>query len=98
MDIYLGYVLKTLVLPPGGNFLALLFGVISRRRWPWLSRAVIWSSIISLFLLCLPAIAGFLALLGLDFTFFRQSLTPPWWMRLRLLLTAIVVLCLVVLI
>ncbi len=43
-------------------------------------------------------IAGFIALLGLDFTFYRQSLTPPWWMRLRLLLTAIVVLCLVVLI
>ncbi len=39
-------------------------------------------------------IAGFLALLGLDFTFHRQGLTPPWWMRLRLLLTAIVVVCL----
>ena len=40
-------------------------------------------------------IAGFIALLGLDFTFHRQGLTPEWWMRLRLLLTAIVVLCLV---
>ena len=42
-------------------------------------------------------IAGFLALLGLDFTFHRQGLAPPWWMRLRLLLTAIVVVCLSVL-
>ncbi len=43
-------------------------------------------------------IAGFVALLGLDFTFSRQGLTPEWWMRLRLLLTAIVVACLSVMI
>ncbi len=43
-------------------------------------------------------IAGFVALLGLDFTFARQGLAPGWWMRLRLLLTAIVVACLLVVI
>ncbi|MEO0918937.1 MAG: DUF3429 domain-containing protein, partial [Pseudomonadota bacterium] len=41
--------------------------------------------------------AGFIALLGLDFTFQKQGLAPEWWMRLRLLLTGIVVLCLAVL-
>ncbi len=43
-------------------------------------------------------IAGFVALLGLDFTFARQGLTPEWWMRLRVLLTVIVVACLAVMI
>ncbi len=43
-------------------------------------------------------IAGFVALLGLDFTFARQGLTPEWWMRLRVLLTVIVLACLSVLV
>lgn len=38
--------------------------------------------------------AGFIGLLGLDFMFWKQGLAPPWWMRLRVLLTAIVVICL----
>ena len=37
---------------------------------------------------------GFIALLGLDLTFARQGLTPEWWIRLRVLLTVIVLLCL----
>ena len=37
---------------------------------------------------------GFLALLPLDRHAWRAGLAPPWWMRLRLLLTALVVLCL----
>lgn len=37
---------------------------------------------------------GFLGLLLLDLYFYRAGLTPPWWMRLRLLLTTIVVICL----
>jgi hypothetical protein len=41
-------------------------------------------------------IFGFLGLLALDFAFFTWGLTPPWWMRLRLLLTAIVVAALAV--
>ncbi len=41
-------------------------------------------------------IAGFVGLLGLDWLFARQGLAPGWWMPLRLLLTAIVVICLAV--
>lgn len=36
-------------------------------------------------------IAGFAALLLLDRHFWRQGLTPAWWMRLRVLLTSVVV-------
>lgn len=39
---------------------------------------------------------GFLGLLVLDYYFFREGLTPPWWMRLRILLTSIVVICLAI--
>ena len=39
-------------------------------------------------------IFGFLGVFMLDFAFFRWGLTPPWWMALRALLTAIVVACL----
>ena len=38
--------------------------------------------------------AGFVGILGLDWLFQSQGLAPPWWMALRALLTAIVVLCL----
>lgn len=38
--------------------------------------------------------AGFAALLALDLSFARQGLAPAWWMRLRVLLTAIVLVCL----
>ncbi|MEL6101521.1 MAG: DUF3429 domain-containing protein [Pseudomonadota bacterium] len=39
-------------------------------------------------------IFGFAGLLLLDYAFSTWGLTPGWWMRLRMLLTAIVVLCL----
>ncbi|MEE3360078.1 MAG: DUF3429 domain-containing protein [Pseudomonadota bacterium] len=39
-------------------------------------------------------IVGFIALLGLDFTFWRWGLAPAWWMQLRVLLTTLVVACL----
>ncbi|WP_299025369.1 DUF3429 domain-containing protein [uncultured Sulfitobacter sp.] len=39
---------------------------------------------------------GFAGLLVLDTTFFRWGLTPSWWMSLRLLLTAIVLICLTI--
>lgn len=39
---------------------------------------------------------GFIALLGLDAWFMAQNLAPPWWLSLRLLLTAIVVPCLLI--
>ena len=35
-------------------------------------------------------IVGFLGLLMLDWQVWRWGLTPPWWMQLRILLTAIV--------
>jgi signal transduction histidine kinase len=38
--------------------------------------------------------AGFAALLLLDAMFARWGLAPAWWMRLRLLLTALVLACL----
>ena len=38
--------------------------------------------------------AGFLGLLLLDRHFARAGLAPAWWMPLRLLLTAVVLLCL----
>lgn len=41
-------------------------------------------------------IVGFLGLLLLDFTFDRWGLTPKWWIPLRVLLTAIVVLSLAI--
>ncbi|MFY9210199.1 MAG: DUF3429 domain-containing protein [Aestuariivita sp.] len=39
-------------------------------------------------------IFGFLGLLILDYAFFSWGLTPQWWMRLRILLSAIVIACL----
>lgn len=41
-------------------------------------------------------IFGFLGLLALDYAFSSWGLTPAWWMRLRVLLTTIVVACLCV--
>jgi hypothetical protein len=38
--------------------------------------------------------AGFAGLLMLDASFAAQGLAPPWWMRLRLILTAVVLACL----
>ena len=38
-------------------------------------------------------ICGFLAVLLIDLAFSRWGLTPPWWMRLRSFLTAVVVIC-----
>lgn len=40
--------------------------------------------------------AGFAGLLALDGLFWRQGLAPDWWLRLRIGLTAIVLLCLTV--
>ncbi len=40
--------------------------------------------------------AGFAGLLALDWSFQRQGLAPVWWMRLRVLLTTIVLACLAV--
>ena len=39
-------------------------------------------------------IGGFIALFGLDVMFFRWGLTPDWWLKLRALLTTLVLVCL----
>ena len=44
----------------------------------------------------LRLIVGFVGLLGLDYLFWLWRLAPPWWMALRVLLTALVVACLAV--
>jgi hypothetical protein len=41
-------------------------------------------------------ITGFAGLLMLDATFAAQGLAPPWWMRLRLPLTVVVIACLAI--
>lgn len=41
-------------------------------------------------------LAGFVGLLLLDWQFWKQGLAPVWWMRLRLILTGVVVACLLV--
>ena len=38
----------------------------------------------------LPLAIGFAGILLFDYAFTRAGLAPPWWMRLRLLITAIV--------
>ena len=43
----------------------------------------------------LPLSIGFAGLLAFDYGFHRAGLAPPWWMPLRLLLTAIVLTCFV---
>jgi Protein of unknown function (DUF3429) len=37
---------------------------------------------------------GFLLLFGLDIMFWQRGLAPPWWLGLRIMLTAVVVACL----
>ncbi|MCA3448364.1 MAG: DUF3429 domain-containing protein [Rhodobacter sp.] len=44
----------------------------------------------------LGLMAGFAGLLVLDGLFWRWDLAPPWWMRLRGMLTAVVLACLAV--
>ncbi|QIE46949.1 DUF3429 domain-containing protein [Pseudohalocynthiibacter aestuariivivens] len=38
--------------------------------------------------------AGFAGLLGLDWLFWRYDAAPPWWMALRVPMTAVVLACL----
>ena len=40
--------------------------------------------------------AGFIGLLGLDWLFWHYGVAPAWWMRLRLLLTFVVLACLAI--
>ena len=38
--------------------------------------------------------AGFAGLLGLDWLFWHHGAAPEWWIRLRILLTSVVLICL----
>ncbi|MCC6201732.1 MAG: YdcF family protein [Gammaproteobacteria bacterium] len=55
------YLLKTLVLPPGGNFLCMLIGLLARRRRHRLGSGLMVFGTVSLLLCCLP-ITGLLLL------------------------------------
>ena len=37
---------------------------------------------------------GFVGILLIDWTFWRNEIAPPWWMQLRVMITAIVLICL----
>ena len=39
---------------------------------------------------------GFAGVLALDYAFHKWGLTPPWWMALRVPLTAVVLICLAI--
>jgi hypothetical protein len=48
----------------------------------------------SMFSAVIYNVTGFIGLLMLDYQFSVWGLTPRWWMKLRVLLTTVVVLCL----
>jgi uncharacterized SAM-binding protein YcdF (DUF218 family) len=52
---------KALVLPPAGPMLLALAGLLLRRRAPRTGRALVMIGAVTLFLLCLPVVAGLLA-------------------------------------
>ncbi len=94
---------RTLLLIYGTVILSFMSGVI----WGFATRAegrhaaalyalstipALWAVFLGFSTLALAL--GFLVLLALDLHAQRSGLAPPWWMRLRLLLTALVVLCL----
>ena len=94
---------RTLLLLYGTVILSFMSGV----NWGFATRAEGRHAAVLYALSTLPALwavflgfstlllaLGFLALLLLDRHARKAGLAPPWWMRLRLLLTALVVLCL----
>ena len=94
---------RTLLLLYGTVILSFMSGV----NWGFATRAEGRHAAVLYALSTLPALwavflgfstlllaLGFLALLLLDRHVQKAGLAPPWWMRLRLLLTALVVLCL----
>jgi uncharacterized membrane protein YoaK (UPF0700 family) len=94
---------RTLLLLYGTIILSFMSGVI----WGFATRAEARHAAVLYALSTAPAISalflgfstivlalGFVALLLLDRHAQRTGLAPPWWMRLRLLLTAMVVPCL----
>ncbi len=60
MEIAAGYIIKALVLPPGGNLFGMLIGVLWLRRTPRLRRIVVGSAFVTLWLCCTPFVAAWL--------------------------------------
>lgn len=58
---WLKFAAKAMLLPPGGPMLVALAGVALLRRAPRTGRVLLWTGSLSLFLLCLPIVAGLLA-------------------------------------
>ncbi|MEM8754320.1 MAG: DUF3429 domain-containing protein [Pseudomonadota bacterium] len=73
-----------------------------RATWVWMGLAVAPAVVVFLALAAEPdgalgtLLMAFPALLIFDFAFWRANLAPRWWMTLRLILTAVVTLCLYV--
>jgi len=61
MEIVAGYIIKTLVLPPGVNLFGMLIGVFFLRRTPRLRRVVVGGAFATLWLCCTPFVAACLA-------------------------------------
>ena len=57
---FLKKMITQLVLPPFCLLLLALVGLTLNKRWPRFSRAVLWSSLMSIFLLSTPAVSGLL--------------------------------------
>lgn len=71
-----------------------------RATWVWLGLSVLPTILVFFALILRPSEAVgslmilFPSLLAADFAFQRAGLTPRWWMKLRCLLTFVVMLCL----
>jgi uncharacterized SAM-binding protein YcdF (DUF218 family) len=60
LEIFAGYIIKTLVLPPGVNLFGMLLGFLCLRRRPRLQRVVVGSAFATLWLCCTPFVAAWL--------------------------------------
>lgn len=60
LELFLGYIVKALMLPPGLNFFAIVAGLGLRIKWPRLGNSVVAISFAALWLLSLPIVAGLL--------------------------------------
>tara|TARA_R110002096_G_scaffold49646_13_gene130954 strand:+ start:45 stop:815 length:771 start_codon:yes stop_codon:yes gene_type:complete len=61
VEIFIGYILKALVLPPGGSLFAILLSLGVPRRRRWLRGGLFVAGFVSLWLCCTPWFAGLLA-------------------------------------
>lgn len=83
-----------------------IWGFVAKAEGPWLAIGLAISVLPALWILAftgqphatqlLALIAGFTALLPLDYLCARRAIAPGWWMPLRLVLTSVVVFCLAI--